>query len=117
MAKATYVQRGETLDYKNGTNKKIEAGAVVALASRVGVAGCDIAPGETGTIHMAGVFRMPKSKDAEIAMGTAVYFDGAGITSDADDGAEGNAAAYVPAGYAAAAAGAGDTDIAVKLPG
>lgn len=117
MSKATYVQRGETLDYKNETSKKIEAGTVVPLVSRVGIAGCDIVAGDTGTVHVVGVFKIPKTKNADIAMGTPVYFDGTGITSDTDDGAESGATVYVPAGYAVSDAAAGDAYVIIKLHG
>lgn len=117
MSKATYVQQGETLDYKNGTSKKIEAGTVIPLVSRIGIAGCDIAAGDTGTVHVMGVFKIPKTKDTDIAMGTLVYFDGTGITSDADDGAESDATVYVPAGYAVSDAAAGDACVIIKLHG
>ena len=42
--KATYYQRGETLDYT--ATKKLEAGDVVSLGSRIGVAAANI--GEIG---------------------------------------------------------------------
>lgn len=53
MAKtAAYVQRGEALDYKNGTEEMIPAGTVVLVGKRIGVAGCDIPAGAVGTIHV-----------------------------------------------------------------
>ena len=43
MAKATYWQRGETLDYTNGSGSKIDANTIVVLKSgatgRIGVIG------------------------------------------------------------------------------
>ena len=108
MAKATYWQRGESLDYLNSGSTVIEANTVIALGTRIGVAGTDINPGEKGSLHVTGVYEIAKTGTGEIAMGAAVYFDGTGITS-----AEGG----TPAGYAAAAAGANDTVILVKLLG
>lgn len=104
--KATYYQRGEALDYKNDTGSTIEAGTVLTLGKRIGVAGTDIMPGEIGSVHVTGVYELEKSGNAEIAMGADVYFDDAGITATAGD---------VPAGYAAAHSGADDTKILVKL--
>lgn len=108
MAKANYWQRGETLDYLNSTNETIEAGTIITLGTRIGVAGTTIHPREMGDLHVAGVYRIPKTGAGEIAMGAAVYFDGTGIT----DIAEGN----TPAGYAAAAS-MDSNEVLVKLPG
>lgn len=117
MTKANYLQRGESLDFKNKTDATIEAGSVISLVTRIGIAGTDIVPGETGSIHVCGVFEIAKTKAADIPMGTAVFFDGAGITTDTDDGAAEGASAYVPAGYAIADAAAADSKILIKLPG
>ena len=108
MAKATYWQRGESLDYLNSGSTVIEANTVIAIGTRIGIAGTDINPGEKGSLHVTGVYEIAKTGAGEIAMGAAVYFDGTGITT-----AEGG----TPAGYAAAAAGAGDAVILVKLLG
>lgn len=107
--KAEYIQRGETLDYKNSGTEVIPADTVVAVGTRIGIAGCDIKPGEIGSLHMAGVFRIPKSGEGAIEMGTAVSFDGTGIAA----AAEGAAAI----GYAAAPSEAADKAVLVKLLG
>lgn len=109
MAKASYWQRGESLDYKNGTDAIIEANSIVSLGTRIGVIGTTINPGETGSLHVCGVYEIPKAADTEITLGAAVYFDGTVITTTAD----GN----TPAGYAVAAAAAADTAVLVKLLG
>ena len=116
MATAMYYQRGESLDYANSTSSKIAANTVIELKDRIGVVGCDINPGETGSLHMTGVFEMDKTGSAKIDMGQKVYFDGTGITDDADDGGS-PATAYTPAGYAVAEAAAAATKILVKLQG
>lgn len=110
MAKAIYWQRGETLDFTNNATgaSKIEANTIVALSgSRIGVAGTDIAVGETGSLHVTGVYEMPKTGDEAIAQGEAVYWDGSGITNDDSN--------TTPAGYAAQAAAADATAILVKI--
>lgn len=61
---AEYIQRGESLDYKNETAKQINAGEVVVFGTRIGIAGTTIPVGSTGSIHMVGVFKIPK-KDGE----------------------------------------------------
>lgn len=80
MSKAAYWQRGEALDYVNRTEETIEAGSVIAFGDRVGVAGADIPPGETGSLHVEGVFEVPKGEGA-IEAGTDVYFD---VAADAE---------------------------------
>ena len=110
MSKATYWQRGETLDYRNITETKIEANTIIPFGSHIGVAGTDILPGELGSLHVAGVFEISKTDAGAIEMGTEVYFDGEGITAMKGD-------STIPAGYAAQAAAASDTVILVKLVG
>lgn len=116
MAKATYWQRGEALDYVNGTENVIEANTIISLGSRIGVAGTSINPGEKGSLHVVGVFECPKSSTNEITMGTNVYWDGTGITEAANDGQQ-TPTAYVPVGYAVEKAAASATKIIVKLIG
>lgn len=107
--KATYWQRGETLDYT--PEKAVENGEVVSLGTRIGVAGSDIQAGELGHLHVVGVFEMPKAASTAITMGAAVYYDASnGVITT-------TSASNVPAGYAAAAAGANDATVLVKLLG
>lgn len=117
MSKAAFWQRGETLDYRNATDAKIEANTVISFGSHIGIAETDIFPGELGSLHVTGVFEIPKTATEAIEMGTEVYFDGAGITTTATDGATTNPTTYPQAGYAAQAAAAADTVILVKLAG
>lgn len=117
MRKAEYWQRGEAIDYKNTTDTKIEANTIIAFGGHIGVAGTDIIPGELGSLHVTGVFEMPKTANEAIEMGTTVYFDGAGITAEADDGAASDTVTYPLAGYAVQNALAADTVILVKLCG
>ena len=62
MGKAAYWQRGEAIDFKKETGSKIEANTVITLGARIGIAGTDIIPGEVGTLHITGVFRMEKAQ-------------------------------------------------------
>lgn len=101
---AKYIQRGESLDYKNATGAVITAGTPIKFGARVGVAGCDIAPNELGSIHVDGVFEFPT--EATIAEGAEVFFDGTKILAATASGA-------VKAGYAVAASAAGI--VAVKI--
>lgn len=108
---AKYWQRGETIDYT--ATGDLANGDVVNLATRIGVAGDDIAAGETGAVHVVGVFEMPKATDA-VTVGQALYWDAAAekITTTA-----GGSSANTPAGWAVAAAGSSDATVLVKLLG
>lgn len=108
---AEYIQKGEALDYKNATDTTIPCDTVVVVSGRIGITGGEIKPGELGSLHMAGVFRIPKTGTDAIGMGTAVYFDGTGITATAAEGTT------TPAGYAAAPSEASDKFVLVKLLG
>lgn len=113
MATATYWQRGEAIDFTNSGAEPIAHGQVVPLGTyRIGVAGCNIPAGATkpGSLHVGGVFIMPKD-DAAIALGQAVYYDAANDVVTATE--TGN----VPAGWAIAAAAAGDDAAYVKIGG
>lgn len=111
MAKAEYWQRGEAIDFVNTTDKAIEANTILSFGDHIGVAGTTILPGATGSLHVSGVFEMPKTSANEIAEGKNVYFDGNGITDEAS-GESAN-----PVGYAIQAAKAADTIIYIKLLG
>ena len=117
MTKATYLQRGEALDYINTTDEAIPAGVVIPFGKRLGVTGSDTPPGNVGSLHVMGVFEIAKTGTAAIEMGTPVFFDGTGITDAADDGSEDEPAANTPAGYAAAYAAADAETVLVQLNG
>lgn len=105
---AKYVQRGEALDFANSSGSKINAGDVVVLGTRIGVAGGDIANGETGAVHVVGVFEFPKASGA-ITLGAAVYWDATNskITT--------TSTSNTLAGFAVAAAASGDETVLVKI--
>lgn len=118
MSKAAYWQRGESLDYMNGTTAVIEANTIIDLKTRIAVAGTSINPGEKGSVHVCGVYEIPKTGTAAVDMGALVYFDGNGITDAADNGkSDSEAVAYTPAGYAAQEADADAATVLVKLLG
>ncbi len=107
-ALAEYFQRGEALDYLNETEETIEAGQIVMLGSHAGVAGCPIAPGMVGSLHVNGVFAMPKAEGEAIEAGADVSFDGETVSAAGESGA---------IGYAVQAAAADDETVKVKLLG
>lgn len=110
MSKAEYWQRGEVIDFTNNTDAKIDANEIVVFGKRLGVAGTPIEVGETGSLHVFGVFEMPKAESEAITEGATVYYDAAAgaITATAGD---------ITAGYATEAAAAADTTVKVKLLG
>lgn len=112
---AKYWQKGEVLDYK--ASAAVKNGEVVSLGTRIGVAGEDIAAGETGHLHVVGVFEMEKAA-GDMTMGAAVYYDEAAkkITTVASTG-ESSGKVNIPAGYAAAPADSADETALVKLLG
>lgn len=87
MAKtAVYIQRGESIDYKNTTDERIPANTVILLGKRIGVAGGDIPAGEVGSIHMNGVFEIPKKAGTALNAGDNVVFtEENGIDKATDD--------------------------------
>ena len=105
---AKYWQRGETSDYT--ATEAVSNGDVVDLATRIGVAGNDIAANETGAVHVVGVFEIPKAT-GEITLGAAVYWDKSAknITTTSESN--------TPAGWAVAAAKSADDTVLVKLLG
>jgi len=107
MSKAAFWQKGESLDYVNGTSDIIEANTIMVYGSRIGVIGTDIKPGELGSIHVVGVFEMPLSDSTAVDAGTEVYWDGNGITATAGSNTK--------AGFAAQAAEAGSDTILVSI--
>lgn len=72
--KATYIQPGGNLDYRNNGNAAIEAGDVVVLGNRAGIAGTPIPVGELGSIVMDGVYRIIKKSGEAILAGKDVFF-------------------------------------------
>ena len=109
MSKASFWQKGEALDYTNGTTALIEANTIMVIGDRIGVAGTDIPPGELGSVIVGGaVFEMPKTGTNEIVIGKEVYWDGNGITAASGSGT-------VRAGYAAQTAEASATKILVNI--
>ena len=104
---ANYQQPGSTIDFINSTSDTIKAGQVVSLTTRIGVAGTEIAASAVGSLHVKGVFSMPK---AAIAIGAAVYYNASTdkITTTA-------ASSAVPAGWAIAAAKSEDATVQVCI--
>ena len=108
MALATYFQRGEALDYTNSGSTTIDANTIVLLGARLGVVGCDIAPGATGSLHVEGVYAIPKASGA-ITAGALVYWDSTNSVVTT------TSSSNTLCGYAIAAAASGDATALVKI--
>lgn len=107
MSKAAYWQRGEAIDYTNNTGETIEANTIVALGALVGVAGTDIADGETGSLHITGIWEIEKAESEELKAGDVVALTDGKVGKCAEGG--------TPAGVAVADAAAADTVALVKI--
>ena len=108
MSKAAFWQRGESIDFNNATTETIEANSLMVFGSRICVAGTDILPGETGSIHVTGVFVFPKGNE-EITAGAEVYYaESDGAISSKEEGG-------VKAGFAVSGAAADDNKVLVKI--
>ncbi|MEB8638652.1 DUF2190 family protein [Cronobacter muytjensii] len=115
MAK-NYVQDGTTIEWVNSTGKAVASGAPVQVGNIVGVAHADIAPGETGVLHMSGVFQLPKNAPDAWVAGTKVYLIPAtGLITIADDDGATTPAAYPLAGSAWSGVSSGDALCLVRL--
>lgn len=107
MAKASYWQRGEALDYTNTGNTTIEAGTVIEIGDKIGIAGCDIEPGALGSVHVEGVFEFNKGSGA-LGLGDNVKITASSATAAA-------AGDNAPNGYVAKDAASGDSTVLVKI--
>lgn len=105
---AKYWQRGEALDY-TAADAAVANGQVVSLGNRIGVAGDDIPEGETGTLHVMGVFEMEKDTTVSVTMGAPLYYD------EGEQKITTEAGGNVPAGYAVADAEASDATVLVNI--
>lgn len=108
MSKATYWQRGESIDYRNEGNVTIEAGTILVIGSRLGIAGCDIAPGAVGSAHIEGVYKFPKGS-AALAIGANVTYSAlSGKVAESGD-------SDVVQGFVVEAATAADESVYIKI--
>ncbi|MCT8975501.1 DUF2190 family protein [Clostridium sp. CX1] len=104
---ASYVQRGEAIDYTNTGVTNIKANDVVRLATRIGVAGCDVPVGAKGSIHVVGVYDLPALNTEVFAVGQAAYWNGTAITV--------TAGTNTPAGWVVEAKATAGTVARIKI--
>ena len=91
---------------------RLMPGEVVVFGTRIGIAGTTIPVGSTGSIHMVGVFKIPKKDGEAIEKGAIVYYSEDGLTAIAAEEQS------VPvAGYAVDTSVAASKTVTVKLIG
>ena len=107
--KATFVHEGDAIDYRPSEEKP--AGSVVVQNGLVGVTKRPLKEGELGSIHLTGVYELPKAtgSDTALSVGTAVYWNASEgqVTTTATDN--------TPLGRVTAEAGDDDETVQVKL--
>ena len=106
---ATYIQKGNRIDYQNEGETPILSGDVAFGTTRIGVAEAVILPGEMGSVALTGVFEMPADNSQEMAVGAQVYW----VTAQkkVSTTQEGN----VPAGMVVAKKASSGTTALVRL--
>lgn len=105
-----FIQRGDVMDYANGSTA-IAVDSVVVLGARIGVALADIAANTVGPLAVSEVFSLPKKSGDTFTQGALAYWDSTNkqLTSTAS----GNTLA----GYAFQAGASVDTTLAIKING
>lgn len=76
MAKASYMQKGDVIDYTNAAETAVEYHDVLVIGSLMGIALEPITKGSTGSVSVAGVFGLPTDA-SDITAGMPVYWDDA----------------------------------------
>lgn len=66
-----FIQKGEVLTYT--ATKNISSGELIIIGAIAGIAKTDIAVGESGAVHITGVYSLPKAGEA-ITQGAKVYW-------------------------------------------
>ena len=105
----TFWQRGDALDYTNSSGSTIEANTIILYGARIGIAGTEIASGDTGGLIVTGVFEMPKASATAITAGAEVYWD------DTNKNITTTSSGNTKAGFAVAAAASADATVLVKI--
>lgn len=102
-----YDQLGKVWDHTAGSN--LTSGQPVLMGDVLGVALSDIANGSSGSVAVSGTFTIAKLSTDTPAQGAALYWDAGNSRLTT------TASTHKLAGYAAAAAGNGDTTVRVRL--
>jgi len=107
-----YVQKGEVIDWTNGTGSAVSAGDVIEFTDKIGIAETDIANGATGAVAVEGVFTLSKSTDAT----AGVFAPGKKVNWDTtNDRATLSATGIQPCGYCIETVVAATTTAKIKI--
>lgn len=115
--KGSYIQPGDHINYTNSGETKIAAMTLAFVGTLACIAGCDIEPGETGSLATRGVFSFSKDDNA-ITLGADVYYDTENdvATASADNGESGDdKVEFAKIGVCVSAAAATDTAVQVRI--
>jgi predicted RecA/RadA family phage recombinase len=108
----TFVQPGNTIDAVAPGPGGVKSGDVVVLGALVGVAEVTVAAGETYSLNLVGVHRLPKTTGGALEPGALAYWvPGTGKVAGA--GTAGN----IPIGTVTEHAGSDATEVLVRLNG
>lgn len=111
MAKASFIQKGGTIDYTNGSGVAIAYRDVIPATTRIIIAGDNIGVGAVGSAHVEGIFSFPAINTAAFAVADKVYWDNtAGKITNV-------AAGNTPAGWVAETKAEAGTTAVVCLDG
>ena len=108
MAKGTFVQDGQHLDY-TPSGADASAGDIVLIGTRIGVVVRDTKDGKLGALAVSGVWEMPKATGQSWTLGASIYWD-AGANNFTT-----TSAGNTLVGYAAKAAALNDATGLVRI--
>jgi predicted RecA/RadA family phage recombinase len=104
---SNHIQPGEVITYT--ATAATAAGAGVKIGSLIGVSLVNLAAGETGSVAIDGVWRLPKLASDNMTQGAPVYWD------DTNKRLTLTASGNTLAGNVIEAAAASTTTVAIKL--
>jgi predicted RecA/RadA family phage recombinase len=107
---ASFIQKGDTLDYTNNGTAVIDYHEVIPLGNIVGVAAQSIDIGATGSIAVVGVWEVPADTTVAFTVGQALYLDIKNNKAVKDNGD-----GLIPAGYAFSNKATTESTVQIKI--
>jgi predicted RecA/RadA family phage recombinase len=111
------VQRGDVIDWVNGTGVATVSGQVVRVGQALGVCLVNIAIAGTGAVALRGVFTVPKVSAAVIVQGEALSWDASAAAFDDNAATPATGDVQGPPAIAYESAGNGVTSFDVMFTG
>ncbi len=106
MAIATFLQKGDAIDYIAIANTDYME--VIPFADCIGISASKLNTGDQGTVNLTGVFELPAATNLEIRQGDRVYWNKSNNNID-------KTSSGVPAGIAVASKSSAALTVAVKI--